>query len=287
MRVYGIIGQKGGVGKTTTTDTLAKLSGVRGMRKQDWAMMANGYVIADKQGALYTVPTLIVGLDGQRTITAFNDAMTGEHTPDKPLPIAGTIVSVLEGQQSIMDVARQIGDNLWIVPEHPLLHEWTYSEGGVQVLRKALRQPAVTRLFERVYIDFPPAMHDTSRVGMAACDVIVTPIRPDMFDLLTLLEQKQTLLQLQAEPEMPDIIVAGIFASAYDERTDRDSLEEGFGPDCPLPVLHDGSGEVLAVHYAKAVKDAHKAGQSVVTFAPESRAASEFRKLWRLLECQS
>lgn len=298
MKTIGIFGWKGGVGKSTTAVALAKLTAERGMRRQDWIAACNPGandrdwedLIYDlrlqRRGNLYTAPALLLPLDPQRTVTTFFGISTGPDLPDKPLPARGTILAVLNREQSILDVAVQVSDQLWVVPEHPGTRTWTYNEEGLLVLRHALQQPAVQRTFTRCYVDSPPSMPPACMAGIAACDLLVTPLRPDMFDLLTVQEQRQTLLHLQREQGMPDLIVAGLFASAYDAYRDADALAEGFGDRCPLPVLRTEQGDVFAVHYCKSIKDAHKAGDSVVITAPTSRAAKEFRQLWRMLECQ-
>jgi len=204
MRVLGIINQKGGVGKTTTTYHIAT------------ALSQNLRVLAidlDPKGGLTMVAT--------------------EKDPDE---YEMTIAEVLMGEISLSEIITPIRNNLDLVPANIYL-----SKVEVQLidklqrelrLKKALRE--VISNYDIAIIDTPPSLGLLTINALFASDAIIIPVEAKLMGLRGLAILQDVLTDIRNSVDDFNLQVLGILPTFYDKRTTlakevMEELKEVFG----------------------------------------------------------
>jgi chromosome partitioning protein len=201
LEVWAIANQKGGVGKTTTTVSLAGLLSKRGMR------------------------TLLIDLDPHGSLTAYfgwnpdalQDSVYGlfqRSTGSAQMPLATVLkktalpeVNLLPASSTLATLDRQIAGK----------------DGMGLVLAETLRDCA-TR-FEHVLIDCPPVFGVLMLNALAACRLLIIPVQTEFLALKGLERMCHTLTMVaRAQKREVDYVV---LPTLYDQRTRacRESLQ--------------------------------------------------------------
>ncbi len=251
--VIAVSVQKGGVGKTTTTVNLA-------------AALARHH---DKR-------VLLIDLDPQGHVTT---ALSAQVRPG-----GGALSRVLTDEQTtdeVMDVVTATDiPNLSVTPFDANLGSAEDLMGtriGKEfLLRDALR---VTRThYDYIVIDCPPNLGNLTLNGLCAADQVLIPCDPSPLAVKGVDAVVQTITRIASRLN-PDIDVLGILMTRVDGRnrklndTVTDKIRETYG-DVMLPVSIG-----IDTQLAKAQVD----GQDIFTFAPTSRAATQYRELADLI----
>ena len=241
--------QKGGVGKTTTTVNLATaLARHHGKRVL--------LIDLDPQGHVTTSLAGMVRTGGG----ALSQVLTDEQSQDEVLHIATTTAIA----------------NLDVTPFDPnLAHAediMTSRMGKEFLLRDALR---VTRThYDIILIDCPPNLGNLTLNGLCAADQVLIPCDPSPLAVKGVKAVVQTIARIAGRLN-PEIDVLGILMTRVDGRNKKlnetvtQDIEASFG-DVLLPV-HIGIDTQLA--------KAQVQGQDIFGFAPQSRAAGQYREL--------
>jgi chromosome partitioning protein len=247
-RVIALCNQKGGVGKTTTTVNLGAALAEYGRRVL--------LIDFDPQGAL----SANVGANMQDVSTIYELLLGSERDP-------GVVI-----QET--DIA-----NLHILPANIDL-----SAAEVQLVGEVAREHALARVLRQVVdrydvilIDCQPSLGLLTVNALTASHGVLIPLECEYFALRGVGLLVDTIEKVRDRLN-PDLRLDGIVATMYDPRTlhSREVLER---------VLEAFGGDVLETVIGRTIKfpDASVAGQPILTFAPEHRAAGAYRQLAREL----
>ncbi|MFQ5488463.1 MAG: ParA family protein [Gammaproteobacteria bacterium] len=246
MNIWAIANQKGGVGKTTTTITLAGLLASRGC------------------------PTLVVDLDPHGSLTTY---LGGD--PD------GSGCSVYElfaGAEfgGGADLIRQtVVNNLFLLPASTALstldRQLGAQHGKGLVLKHALAQ--LQENFAHVLLDCPPMLGVLMVNALACCDELVIPVQTEFLALKGLERMLHTLKMInhaRRHRPLPHLIVP----TMLDRRTRASSQT--------LSTLQERYRQFLWHSYIPVdtqFREASRAGQPISHLAPWSRGARAYSEL--------
>lgn len=244
MKVWAIANQKGGVGKTTTTVTLAGELAARGHR------------------------TLMVDMDPHGSLTSYfgveADKVSGgvftlfqQDSPSLSGQIIDTAIdglSFVPASLALATVDRQLGAR----------------DGMGLVLTKALAQ--VRDQYDFALIDCPPMLGVPMVNALAACHRLVVPVQTEHLALQGLDRMLRTMNMIlkAGKPTLPYVIVATMF----DRRT-KAAYQA-------LAALHEKYGDNLAnvvIPVDTQFREASRAGLPLSAFAPRSRGMLAYRDL--------
>lgn len=245
-RIYAVVNQKGGVGKTTTSVNLAA------------SFAGQGY------------KTLLIDSDAQA-----HSCKSIGFNPDKT---SNNLYTVLTGKAKIEDSIHPTDfENLWMLPSDISLSA-TEVELATKTGKEYYLQKALTRVADRfdfVVIDCPPFLGVlTINALIASTDVLVTCTMSylsleGVSDLLDLVEVINDTLYLPHK-----VKITGVLACMYDDRTKmsrrvKKELERYFGD----TVFN------VTVPVNVTINESQTKGIPVVYFEPESKGANAYRRL--------
>lgn len=234
--------QKGGTGKTTLVSTLAEY-------------------YSQERG----IPTLMLDMDGQRTLSAIYDATAGV-----------TIQDVMAGKRTIAQAMQEVKPNLWLVPSSSALYEWTYTEEGVFGLRRLLANTRLAGMLK--LIDPAPAFTPLSKTVLAASTFLVIPTQPTANDILSLRSLLLTLQELRGEEIGGESLIGGlnVLGVVINRYSWRFKLHRG-----GLESIRQSPFSLFKSMIAEtvAVQEASNYGASIVTYRPRHKVAEQFREL--------
>lgn len=242
-KVVAFANQKGGVAKTTTTLNL----GVA-LQEMGYRVLA---VDMDPQGNL----TMSLGLNPDEVRPSMFDVL-----------VNGTSIDAALYHQEI-DV---VGSSIDLAAAEIALSSLI---GRERALSKALLP--VRDRYDFIVIDTPPSLGLLTINALTASDAVIVPVQCEYLSLRGLAQLERTL-ELVRENLNPGVHIAGIVPTMYDSRTvhGREAVE----------VLRNSFGDlVLETPIRKTIKfaEAPVKGESVLKYAPDSRAAQAYRQLAR------
>jgi chromosome partitioning protein len=244
-RILSLANQKGGVGKTTTTINLGAAMAELGKRVL--------LVDFDPQGAL----SVGLGINPQSLdLTVYNLLLDKSADPEQA--VLKTDVLNLEILPSNIDLSAA---------EIVLVSEVARE----QSLKRALAH--IRHGYDYVLIDCPPSLGLLTVNALTASDGVVIPLECEYFALRGMALLMDTVEKVRDRLN-PDLRLEGIIPTMYDGRTlhGREVLErvrDAFGPYLYKTVIR------RTIRFA----EAPVAGESILTYAAESRGASDYRAL--------
>lgn len=263
MRIYAVSNQKGGVGKTVTTEHLGAALAEAGRR------------------------VLLVDFDPQGHLTGCLGAdKVGSEPGDPNLPKA----LLGKWQGAVGELIREVDTNLYLVPtcdEMFLLESEMYGRTGREnLLSRFLEQ--LDGVIDDVLIDCPPSLgplNDTALVaardrgdGSEVTGRILIPVEAEdssIGALRLLLRQVATL-----QDALPGVVltIAGLVVNSYDARRGRIATST-------LRAFKNHSlGALGVINQRAAVTEAWRAKQTVFRYAPDSESAQQYRELARAVD---
>ncbi len=246
-RILAVVNQKGGVGKTTSTINLGAALALEGARVL--------LVDFDPQGAL----SVGLGLNpNSLDLTIYNLLLDSSVTFDEV--VQGSRVEGLDLLPSNIDLA---GAEIMLVSE----------VAREQSLRRALTP--VRGRYNYVLIDCPPSLGLLTVNALTAADAVLIPLECEYFALRGMALLMDTITKIQ-ERINPELQVEGIVATMLDARTihGREVLSrvtDAFGDKLFKTIIHK------TIKFA----EAPVVGEPIVTYAPKSNGAREYRDLAR------
>ena len=241
--IITITNQKGGVGKTTTSSAL-----MDGLRSRGARVLG---VDLDPQGSL----GFCLGLDI-------------EH--------CATIYDALKGSAPIRDVIMhsECGD---ILPSNILLSaaELEFNRPGREfLLKNCLAEVAEDD--DYIIIDTPPALNVLTVNAYVAADGLVIPMAPEILSLLGVSQIRETIDTVR-RCYNSRLRVLGIVLNKFNQRftLNREVLDmaEQIAQQLDTRVFHS------RIRSGVAVAEAPAYGESVLSYAPDSKVARDFRLL--------
>lgn len=251
--VIGVVNQKGGVGKTTTSVNL-------------------GAALAEQGKKI-----LLVDMDAQSNLTT-HLGLGPKEDPSSIEENTGpefTVYDVLKGNKGLDSVIISRSANLDIVPSSLLLSAADLELGGKVgrelILKRALDQ--VRDRYDIVVIDCPPALGLLSLNALAASDKIIVPVQSEYLALHGVRQLLDTIDQVK-NIYNPGLIVGGVLICLHDNRKRlaravSDTIRAFFGD-----LVFD-----TVIRSNVALAEAPASGQNIFEYAPRSSGAEDYGAL--------
>ncbi len=252
--IVGVVNQKGGVGKTTTSVNLAAALASKGSK------------------------VLVIDIDAQANLTTHLGLGAKEDLENQPEVHTGpefTIYDVLKGRKSIEEVVMHRSESLDVVPSSLLLSAADLELGGV-VGRELILKRALTSVkdkYDYVVIDCPPALGLLSLNALAAVERVVIPVQSEYLALHGVRQLLDTIDQVRSIYN-PSLVVGGVLICLHDNRKRlaravADTIRAYFGD-----LVFD---TIIRTNVALAEAPAN--GQSIFEYAPKSSGAEDYMAL--------
>lgn len=250
MRITAITNQKGGCGKTTTAINLAVA----------WAELGHRTLLIDLDPQAHA--TIGLGLDPENLSLTMYEVLVQQHCWREVLQTPREI----ECLDFAPSCAKLIHAEQWL---HTIL-------GKELVLSELLR--TLTDRYDLCIIDSPPGWGVLAENALLASTDVIVPVQTQYLGLqgsARFIERVHALRQ-RFSPCLTELL--GLLLTFYDERSSVSKQT-----DAAARALFGNLTLKTVIHTASALALAPKSGESVLTCAPHSRSAAEYRELG--LEC--
>ena len=244
-RIYTLVNQKGGVGKTTTAINLAAYLAQMGQR------------------------VLVVDLDPQANATSSLGV-------DKRTVQSGTYDALLSGEVPHSSILFNERLQLALLPSSPALAgaevELVDEMGREFRLKTALE--SVDRKYDYILVDCPPSLGILTVNGLvAARQGVLVPVQCEYLALEGLGQLTQTILRVQSLL-FPDLRVRGVVLTMYDPRTN-------LAHDVVKEVNNHFPGQVFKSIVPRSIRlaEAPSYGLPISAYAPTSVGAAAYESL--------
>lgn len=244
MKIWTVANQKGGVGKTTTTITIASILAKRGGRVL--------VVDLDPHGSL----TSYLGLDpADSSSGVYRAFIDNEHNARENICSTRiTGVSIYKSSLMLATVDRSVGGN----------------PGKGLVLKNALQ--SLSSLYDYVLIDCPPILGTLMINALAACEFLIIPSQAEYLALNGLERMVETLAMVRKSigKDLDYMIVPSMF----DRRTRISAM-------C-LEIMREKYPDNIwrfVVPIDTKLRDASREGISVIDLKVNSRASIAYQRL--------
>lgn len=246
-KIYTLVNQKGGVGKTTTAINLGAYLAHLGQR------------------------VLIVDLDPQANATSSLGV-------DKNEPRPGTYEAMLGLASSSSTLLRNDGWKMWLLPSSPALAgaevELVEAPQRETRLRNALE--GLVSQFDYILIDCPPSLSLLTVNGLAAAqDGVIVPVQCEYLALEGLGQLMQTLQRMRASL-VPELKIRGLVMTMFEARTNLSA-------DVVAEVRNYFPDQVFHAIIPRSIRlaEAPSRGKPILAHAPESTGAQAYAALAR------
>lgn len=240
-KIVTIINQKGGAGKTTTTDAL--LSG----------LLKKGYKV------------LGIDLDPQINLTT-----TARADTDK-----GTILNILvdkEKAKNLIQTTPEHGD--FIAGDRNLVgaDAMITATGREFRLKEALEE--VKKDYDYIFIDTPPALGILTINALTACDSVVIPAQASSYSEAGIMQLAETIDPVKKYTN-PNIRIDGILLTRYNKRivlsqAIREEIDKQIAP-----ILHTKTYETT-IREGVAIREAAYEQESIFNYALSAPAVQDY-----------
>jgi len=245
MRVIALPGEKGGVGKTTTTLNLGAALAEMGRR----VLLLD----ADPQCALSRSVGVVVSDPGR----SLHAALTGQ------APLPELIVSSPTCSLHIVPAHRRLATAGVEITVHP--------DGRLRKALAALPQD----LYDYVLIDCPPRLDLLPLNALTAADEVLIPLTLEVLPTQTLPGLMKTINEVRTFGDNPSLKVLGIVPTMVTKRRRLEREIRAILPTLARVPIFSG------IRRAEVIRQAPAQRLPVTMYAPRHPAAEDFRRLAR------
>ena len=250
----GVVNQKGGVGKTTTSVNLGGALALKGRK------------------------TLIIDIDAQSNLTThlgIGPKDDQNASPDNPPYPEHTIYDVLKGTSQLSDVVIHRSENLDLVPSSLMLSAADLELGGVvgrELILKRVLGP-ISGQYDVIIVDCPPALGLLSLNALAAVQRVIVPVQSEYLALHGVRQLLDTIDQVRTIYN-PSLVVGGVLICLHDNRKRlaravADTIRAYFGDLVFNTVIRTNV----------ALAEAPASGQTIFEYSPKSSGAEDYMAL--------
>ena len=262
MRIIALMNQKGGVGKTTTTDNLGAAMAEQGKR------------------------VCLIDLDPQAHLT-INYGV-------EPSSDICSLYNMLVDGASFLEAVFKIDDNIALVPSSIDLAaaevELVSVLGRETLLKKRLE--SAQHDFDYILVDCPPSLGLLTLNALAVADEVIIPMQPHFLALQGVAKLLETV-QLVNKRINPKLKVSGIVLTMFDSQTKLSNevvaelnsfILGALGK--PLPWA---GARIFKSKIRRNIKLAESPsfGQHIIAYEPTSNGAADYRALAREIMAMS
>ncbi len=244
-KILCVSNQKGGVGKTTTTNILAM--GLRRLGRQ----------------------VLCVDFDPQGDLSFSLRA-------DNRLEMQNSVYHALKGELLTVQTIQHtpLCD---VIPSNMLLSgiELEFTGKGREYLLKNCLRP-VLHLYDNILIDSPPALGILTVNAFTAADAVLMPVKPDIYSLQGLVQLAGTLDEVRKKSN-PSLKAAGILLTHFAARETASKVIRETSQDIAeklgIPLLE------TTIRRSNEVTNAQIHREDAFSYAPRNKAVGDYGAL--------
>ena len=243
--IYSSASQKGGVGKTTTSITIAAGLAHKGKK------------------------ALLVDMDSQA-----NSSKVLLHDYKNIRP-EDTVYRTIIKREPLPIYPSSSVPGLDIVPSHIFLAETDTSLASATDHREARLKRELDKVkvdYDTIILDCPPSLGWLTLNAFTASDQIIIVVEPGYFELDSITQIIRTIKTVQSEFN-PKLVLRGILLNKSDQTlatTESVSLLQQMYPDLFLPIIIPRNTDVKNAHYQK---------EDIFTYNAKASAALAYEKL--------
>lgn len=244
MKVYALVNQKGGVGKTTTALNVGA------------GIAATGKTV------------LLIDADQSGNLSKSAGIELTDDTP--------TVYEVLKGTANINDSVQPAqGGKYDILPADNMLSgadiELATVPGREMLLKETIAQ--LTKPYDYILIDCPPSLNTLSLMALTAAQDIIVPVQAQYLALDGMAQLTKTI-ELIRKRMNPQLEISGILVTLYDPRKllNKEVLDS-------LTAAFPGKVYTTTISNNIALAEAPSYGKDIFEYKPKSKGAEQYRQL--------